>query len=51
MTMPLLKGIVQHVIRLHFNLNIAEQLNRYDAKYLLCHNFIFIYITHYYYEY
>ncbi|KAL2742040.1 LOW QUALITY PROTEIN: phosphatidylserine lipase ABHD16A [Vespula maculifrons] len=35
MTMPLLKGIVQHVIRLHFNLNIAEQLNRYDGTVLL----------------
>ncbi|KAF7399446.1 hypothetical protein HZH68_008038 [Vespula germanica] len=35
MTMPLFKGIVQHVIRLHFNLNIAEQLNRYDGTVLL----------------
>ncbi|XP_047353012.1 phosphatidylserine lipase ABHD16A [Vespa velutina] len=35
MTMPSLKGIVQHVIRLHFNLNIAEQLNRYDGTVLL----------------
>ncbi|KAI4479903.1 hypothetical protein M0804_010642 [Polistes exclamans] len=35
MTMPLLKGIVQDVIRLHFNLNIAEQLNRYDGTVLL----------------
>lgn len=50
MTIPALKGLVQHVIRLYFNINIAKQLNRYGAKYLLCHNLILIYNKHHYYE-
>ncbi|KAK2575532.1 hypothetical protein KPH14_011252 [Odynerus spinipes] len=35
MTMPSLEGLVRNVIKLHFNLNIAEQLNRYDGTVLL----------------
>lgn len=35
MTMPILKGLVTNVMRSHFNLNIAEQLNRYDGTLLL----------------